>query len=237
MPSAGSHDRPGLGEKELLRCGRERMPVRRSAISAALVIGAVAADGERLTASRSTSSSRRSPPSPSPRSRSSATSSRAARTTEAGALYVGLTWLALVLLVIGAAVHANTIDGRSGPRARRLDGHGGAGAARSSARRLDFVARVSCPSGEGATQPHPGRVKPRAWKVWRGSSSAAGSSSWGSGPADDLRRVLGCEGLESLVRVVLDPRLLGVRGESADAEDVRQRRAVPARRGHHRAGP
>jgi hypothetical protein len=34
---------------------------------------------------------------------------------EAGALYVGLTTIALVLLVIGAAVHANTLDGTTVP--------------------------------------------------------------------------------------------------------------------------
>jgi len=35
--------------------------------------------------------------------------------TEAGAVYVGLTSLALVLLVIGAAVRSNTLDDRSVP--------------------------------------------------------------------------------------------------------------------------
>ena len=44
--------------------------------------------------------------------------------------------------------------------------------------------------------------------------------------ADALRRVLRRPGLEALVRVVLDPRLLGVRGEPADAQDVRHRRAT-----------
>src|SRR6266851_9686903 len=38
---------------------------------------------------------------------------------------------------------------------------------------------------------------------------------------DRLRRVLCGPGVEALVPVVLDPRLLGVRGQSADAEDIR----------------
>ena len=50
------------------------------------------------------------------------------------------------------------------------------------------------------------------------------------GRADALRRVLRIAGLEALVPELLDPRLLGVRGEPADAADVRHRRAGAARR-------
>ena len=91
------------------------MPVRRSAISAALVVGAVAADGEQahglalylllaaVTAVAFTALS------------FFGDLVEGSADQEAGALYVGLTSLALVLLVIGAAVHANTLDGASVP--------------------------------------------------------------------------------------------------------------------------
>ena len=50
---------------------------------------------------------------------------------------------------------------------------------------------------------------------------------------DRLRCVLRRPGLEALVRVVLDPRVLRLRGEPADAEDVRQRRERAAGRRRH----
>ena len=169
------------GPEGTVRCGRERIPVRRSAISAALVVGAVAADGEQahglalylllaaVTAVAFTALS------------FFGDLVEGSADEEAGALYVGLTSLALVLLVIGAAVHANTLDGAGRSRARCVNRGRRAGAARPSTRRVDFVARESCPSGEGATQPHPGRVKPSGWNVWRGSCSAAGRPWSGSG--------------------------------------------------------
>ena len=47
---------------------------------------------------------------------------------------------------------------------------------------------------------------------------------------DAVRRVLRRPGLEALVRELLDPRLLRLRGEPADAADVRHGRAGAARR-------
>ena len=49
--------------------------------------------------------------------------------------------------------------------------------------------------------------------------------------ADALRRLQRRPGVEALVRELLDPRLLVLRGEPADAEDLRHRRAGAARGG------
>ena len=60
-------------------------------------------------------------------------------------------------------------------------------------------------------------------------------------PADALRRVQRRPGVEALVRELLDPRLLVLRDEPADAEDLRHRRAgaargrLPQRRRRHQA--
>ena len=119
------------------------MRVRRSAISAALVLGAVVADGEHargvalylvLAAI--------------PAVAVTALSFfgdlvEGSADSDAGAVYVGLTSLALVLLLIGAAVRANTLDAQRDPGARRLDARGSAHLAGPAARRLDFVATVS----------------------------------------------------------------------------------------------
>jgi hypothetical protein len=89
--------------------------VRRTALSAALVLGAVAADGDGangvalylvlaaivVVAVAALSFF--------------GDLAEGSADVEAGALYVGLTTLALVLLVIGAAVHANTLAGTTVP--------------------------------------------------------------------------------------------------------------------------
>jgi hypothetical protein len=89
--------------------------VRRTAISAALVLGAVLADGDGaggvalylvlaaivVVAVAALSFF--------------GDLAEGSADAEAGALYVGLTTIALVLLVIGAAVHANTLDGTTVP--------------------------------------------------------------------------------------------------------------------------
>ena len=62
---------------------------------------------------------------------------------DAGAVYVGLTSLALILLVIGAGVRANTIAGDAVPALGVSTLVGALGAARSPARRLDLVAYVA----------------------------------------------------------------------------------------------
>ena len=60
-------------------------------------------------------------------------------------------------------------------------------------------------------------------------------------PADALRRVQRQPGFQALVRELLDPGLLVLRGEPADAEDLRHRRAgaarggLPQRRRRHQA--
>ena len=163
------------------RCGRERMPVRRSAISAALVIGAVAADGEQahgvalylllaaVTGRRLHRALVLRRPRRGQRRRGGR---RALRRTH-----------------VARAPPAR--DRRRGPRqharrrrrsgARRLDGRRGARAARPPARRLDFVAPLSCPSGERADAAPPRTCKTFGWNVWRGSCSAAGRPWSGSG--------------------------------------------------------
>src|SRR5260221_9127015 len=50
---------------------------------------------------------------------------------------------------------------------------------------------------------------------------------------DRVRGLLCGPGVEAVVRVVLDPRLLGLRGQPADGEDVRLgRERAPCRRRH-----
>jgi len=89
--------------------------VRRSAISAALVLGAVLADGEHarsvalylvLAAIAAVAVTALS---------FFGDLVEGSADTEAGAVYVGLTSLALILLVIGAAVRANTLAGGAIP--------------------------------------------------------------------------------------------------------------------------
>ena len=101
--------------KRNVRSTRERVGVRRSAISAALVLGAVVADGQHargvalylvLAAI--------------PAVAVAALSFfgdlvEGSADADAGAVYVGLTSLALILLVIGAGVRANTIAGDAVP--------------------------------------------------------------------------------------------------------------------------
>jgi hypothetical protein len=89
--------------------------VRRSAISTALVLGAVVADGEnaRTIALYFVLAAI-------PAVAVTALSFfgelvEGSADAEAGAVYVGLTGLALLLLLIGAAVRANTLDGAAVP--------------------------------------------------------------------------------------------------------------------------
>ena len=101
--------------KRNVRSARERVGVRRSAISAALVLGAVIADGghARSVALYLVLAAI-------PAVAVAALSFfgdlvEGSADAEAGAVYVGLTSLALILLVIGAAVRANTLAGDAVP--------------------------------------------------------------------------------------------------------------------------
>ena len=90
--------------------------MRRSAISAALVLGAVLAAGAGARAAALLPRSRRDPGG----RRSPALSFfgelvEGSADAEAGAIYVGLTTLALVLLVLGAAVRSHTLAEQAVP--------------------------------------------------------------------------------------------------------------------------
>src|SRR5205085_2259895 len=109
----------------------------------------------------------------------------------------------------------------------------GAGADRGAVRRRAGGRRsrddhVTSPSGNKSSQRH---VRPfHARNSRPPGSPPPPARARRVGRPDPLRRVRRQAGLEALVRVVLDPRLLGVRDEPEDAPPVRHRRAGAARR-------
>jgi hypothetical protein len=89
--------------------------VRRSAISTALVLGAVVADGENARAIALYFVLAAIPAVAVTALSFFGELVEGSADAEAGAVYVGLTGLALLLLLIGAAVRANTLDGAAVP--------------------------------------------------------------------------------------------------------------------------
>jgi hypothetical protein len=100
---------PGVPMCRIVRPGRECVGVRRSAISAALVLGAVVADGEHARTAALYLVLAAVPAVAVTALSFFGDLVEGSADREAGALYVGLTSLALVLLVIGAAARGNTL--------------------------------------------------------------------------------------------------------------------------------